>query len=211
MPRKPWEIPFVAEPREVAGLRRVMRLHLGLWGLSSLADAAQVCVSELVTNVIRHVGHGTAAVLAVSVRETFLRIEVLDRGVRSLPALQKPEPDEEAGRGLLLVEALCSRWGVEQRPDGKVIWCELDAGLGAEDRHALSPGVRRAESALAQRLSPPTAPAAGGRVGHTAAEEAAIGLIADLLHWLSAHGRDADDALDRAQARFEAGCVMVAE
>jgi hypothetical protein len=29
-------------------------------------------------------------------------------------------------------------------------------------------------------------------------------LIADLLHWVRAHGRDAGDILDRAQSRFEA-------
>ncbi|MFH9133202.1 hypothetical protein [Streptomyces sp. NPDC017524] len=36
------------------------------------------------------------------------------------------------------------------------------------------------------------------------AEEAAIDVCADLLHWLRAHGRDPDGALDRAQAYFEA-------
>lgn len=35
------------------------------------------------------------------------------------------------------------------------------------------------------------------------AEEAAIDVIADLLHWLRAHGCDPDGALDRAQAHFE--------
>ncbi|WP_329078722.1 hypothetical protein [Streptomyces niveus] len=36
------------------------------------------------------------------------------------------------------------------------------------------------------------------------AEKAAIDLIADVLHWLRAHGCDPDEALDRAQTRFEA-------
>jgi hypothetical protein len=35
------------------------------------------------------------------------------------------------------------------------------------------------------------------------AEDAAIDVIADLLHWLRAHGCDADSALDRAQMHFE--------
>jgi hypothetical protein len=35
------------------------------------------------------------------------------------------------------------------------------------------------------------------------AQEAAIDVIADLLHWLRVHGLDADEALDRAQMRFE--------
>lgn len=35
-------------------------------------------------------------------------------------------------------------------------------------------------------------------------EEAAIVLITDLLHWLRVHGSDVEEALDRAQTRFEA-------
>ncbi|MEU6158246.1 ATP-binding protein [Streptomyces sp. NPDC047130] len=203
MPRKPWEIPFLAEPREVAGLRRVMRLHLELWGLSGLADAAQVCVSELVSKVIEHVGEGTAALLAVSVRGTFLRIEVQDSGRSALPAVGQSDREDESGRGLRLVEALSSGWGVERRPEGKVTWCELATGLLAGDQHVTSPGVQRAESALAQRLSHHAVLPDGGPPGRAVAEAAAIGLIADLLNWLSAHGRDADAALDRAQLRFE--------
>jgi hypothetical protein len=37
------------------------------------------------------------------------------------------------------------------------------------------------------------------------AQEAVVNAIADLLHWLQAHGRDVDEALDRAQMHFEAG------
>ena len=44
-----------------------------------------------------------------------------------------------------------------------------------------------------------------GRVLSMAAGgEAAIGVMADVLHWLRAHGDDPDDVLDRAQTHFEA-------
>ncbi|MEU8731524.1 hypothetical protein AB0C68_19360 [Streptomyces tendae] len=43
-----------------------------------------------------------------------------------------------------------------------------------------------------------------GRLGTAEAEEAATFIITDLLHWLRAHGRDADDVLDRAQTQFKA-------
>lgn len=66
MSRKPWDLAFTAEPREVAALRRIMRLHLGIWGLQEVIDEAQLCMSELVSNVITHVGPGTPATLAVS-------------------------------------------------------------------------------------------------------------------------------------------------
>jgi hypothetical protein len=38
----------------------------------------------------------------------------------------------------------------------------------------------------------------------TVTEETMIAAITDFLHWFRAHGRDADDMLDRAQMRFEA-------
>src|SRR3954454_20709050 len=99
MSRKPWDLHFLAEPEEVAGLRRVLRVHLGLWGLDELIDAAQLCVSELVSNVIRHVGPGTPASLAVSMKGTRLRIEVYDPDIRALPTLLNQGVNAESGRG----------------------------------------------------------------------------------------------------------------
>ncbi len=39
--------------------------------------------------------------------------------------------DDEAtsGRGLLLVEAVTDRWGVDSAGLGKTVWCELDLAL----------------------------------------------------------------------------------
>jgi hypothetical protein len=42
------------------------------------------------------------------------------------------------------------------------------------------------------------------RLEATVAEETAIDVITDLLHWLSAHGRDPEEVLDRAQTHYEA-------
>ncbi|KAA0930397.1 ATP-binding protein [Streptomyces apricus] len=123
--RKPWDLPFVAEPEEVAGLRRVLRSHLELWGLHDVTDAAQLCASELVSNVIRHVGVGTPTTLAVSMNGTRLRIEVHDPDTRALPTLLAADPDSEAGRGMALVNHLADLWGVQLLADVKVTWCEL--------------------------------------------------------------------------------------
>jgi anti-sigma regulatory factor (Ser/Thr protein kinase) len=206
MPRKPWDVAFTAEPAEVAALRRIMRLHLGLWGLQDLADAAQLCVSELVANVITHVGPGTPARLAVSMDGTHLRIEVHDPDTRALPILRDPCADSEGGRGMALVDAVTDRWGVLLHPDHKVTWCELATGLTVSDGHAKAPGVMRAEALLslyAAAAQPPQGKEAG-RLTSTVAEETLIAAISDFLHWFRAHGRDADDMLDRAQMRFEA-------
>ncbi|MGX1369752.1 anti-sigma regulatory factor (Ser/Thr protein kinase) [Streptomyces canus] len=129
VPRKPWSLPFTAEPQEVAAIRRIMRLHLGLWGLHGVIDAAQLCVSELVSNVITHVGAGTPATLVVSMSGPRLRIEVHDSDTRALPVLLEAGADAESGRGMALVTAVTDRWGVQLRADQKVTWCELSTGL----------------------------------------------------------------------------------
>lgn len=205
MPRKLWDIAFTAEPAEVAALRRIMRMHLGVWGLDDLVDEAQLCLSELVANVITHVGPGTPATLAVSLNGTHLRIEVHDPDTRALPVLGDAGPDSEGGRGMALVDALADRWGVLLRPDRKVTWCELATNLTAHNGHMTAPGVMRAEALLGfyASVQSPRRPELSSKLASAVAEDTAIAAITDFLHWFRAHGRDADDMLDRAQTRFE--------
>ncbi|MFF3819940.1 ATP-binding protein [Streptomyces bluensis] len=205
--RKPWTLPFVAEAEEVASLRRLMRLRLGLWGLHDVIDDAQLCLSELVANVIAHVGVGTPTTLVVSVSGTRLRIEVHDPDAQALPALVDAEVNSEGGRGMALIDAIADRWGVQLHAEKKVTWCELATGLPAEGGHCGGLRVTRAEALLSmygrERVLLPQ-PARPGGLSVAVAEATAIDMIADLLHWLRAHGRDADEALDRAQTHFEA-------
>ncbi|WP_324784079.1 ATP-binding protein [Streptomyces sp. H51] len=205
MTREPWDLPFTAEATEVAALRRVMRLHLGIWGLHEITDEAQLCVSELASNVITHVGPGTPATLAVSMSGVHLRIEVHDPDTRAQPTLLDVNADSEGGRGMALVDALADRWGVQLRPDGKVTWCELATGLTSPSGHVAGPGVQRAEALLEfySGTKPPLRPGPG-RLGRTVAEESVITVITDFLHWLRVHGCDVDEALDRAQMRYDA-------
>ncbi|MGW2742009.1 ATP-binding protein [Streptomyces sp. NPDC001450] len=212
IPRKPWALPFLAEPEEVSALRRLLRIHLGTWGLHHLAEGAQLCVSELVSNVIKHVGHGTPTTLAVSMNDTFLHIEIHDPDTRALPTLLEADLDSEGGRGMALVDRLADRWGVQLRADRKVTWCELATGLSSSTGHCGGARVTRVEALLglygATRLPQATVPSI---LSVAVAEEAAIDVIADLLRWLRAHGCDADEALDRAQMHFEAEFDVVSE
>ncbi|MFJ2219514.1 ATP-binding protein [Streptomyces anulatus] len=203
--RKAWEMPFQAEPAELAGLRSAVGSRLDHWGLAGIVPEAQLCASELAANVIKHVGCGTRACLAVSMSGSRLRIEVSDPDVRSVPVLVTGADGEEHGRGLVLVDALADRWGVAFRATSKVTWCELATGLRSSVDHVDGPQVGRAEALLGllglpvrdkdSRQGPMT-------VAH--AEEAAIDVIADLLHWLRAHGCDPVGALDCAQMSFKA-------
>ncbi|MFI9825445.1 ATP-binding protein [Streptomyces sp. NPDC052013] len=205
MRRKPWDLAFTAEPKEVAGLRRVVRLHLGLWGLHGIVDQAQLCVSELVSNVITHVGSGTPATLAVSMNGVRLRIEVRDPDTRALPTLLEANVDSEGGRGMALVDALAERWGVELGRDHKITWCELATGLASPGGHVEVPGVGRAEALLELWTdAQPPCRSGVGRAGRAVAEESVITVITDFLHWLRVHGCGVEEALDRAQTRYEA-------
>jgi anti-sigma regulatory factor (Ser/Thr protein kinase) len=203
--RKAWEILFPEEACEVAGLRRAMRLHLQLWGLSELADRAELCVTELVSNVITHVGHGTPVTLTVSMKSTHLRIEVRDPDARALPTLVSARADEESGRGMALIDALTDRWGVVLSGSSEITWCEFATTLTGTHGHAGGSRVTQAEAfVMLYWASHHPKCADVGTASVAVAEEAAIDLMADVLHWLRAHGCDPDEALDRAQMHFDA-------
>ncbi|MER7709372.1 ATP-binding protein [Streptomyces werraensis] len=199
---------FTAHPEEVARLRRAVRLHLVAWGLDALVDTAQLCVSELVSNIVTHVGTGTPGSLVLSAEGARLRVEVHDPDTRALPTLVDAEVEEEGGRGMALVDALTDRWGVQLCDNHKVTWCELATGLTSPAGSTVDPSVTRAEALLHMyaTLRPPTwshEPGLG-RVGRAVAEESVIDVITDFLRWLRTHGCDADEVLDRAQSRYEA-------
>jgi len=117
------------------------RLHaravLSEWGLGELAEAAELIVSELVTNAVRastapdgHPRYDGAGMPVVVLRMASdrikLMIEVWDV-IPGAPAAAHPGPDDESGRGLMLVAAQCDRWSWQSAPGwpGKVVWAEL--------------------------------------------------------------------------------------
>ena len=84
----------------------------------------RLLVSELVTNAVRHAG-GEAVRLVVALTGSLLRIEVHDPG-RGFEL--KPPPDDplrSSGWGLVLVEELADRWGIDHHPRTRV-WFEMD-------------------------------------------------------------------------------------
>lgn len=87
-----------------------------------LVSTVALVVSELVTNALLH-GRPPVRVRLRSAGGA-LSVEVSDRG-RVLPDRGRGEPDEESGRGLLLVEVLTARWGRRATAAGKVVWAEL--------------------------------------------------------------------------------------
>ncbi|GHH08807.1 ATP-binding protein [Streptomyces rubradiris] len=97
------------------------------WGLglgTEVVHAAELLVSELVTNAVQYAGTGSVS-LVVCLDETVLRIEVCDTNP-VLPQPTLPDADSEGGRGLFLVAALADRCHAEPTETGKRCWAEID-------------------------------------------------------------------------------------
>ncbi|MBT2493867.1 ATP-binding protein [Streptomyces sp. ISL-96] len=197
-PRLRCVLPFEAEPAELHVLRAAVREQLTRWGIQSLADEVQLVVTELATNVIKHVGEGAAATLVMESAEDRLRVELHDKS-HVVPSPAEPECGDECGRGLHLLTALAVDWGTVLTATGKAVWCELALGPDEQCRR-----IRRASVVLDgyRRMTGAYGFASVGRL--PVLEESATDLIADLLHWLAAQGSDPDGVLDRAQMHFEA-------
>ncbi|WP_030953139.1 ATP-binding SpoIIE family protein phosphatase, partial [Streptomyces sp. NRRL S-481] len=118
-----WELP--ADPAVVAEVRASAMRRLADWGLDETAFAAELILSELMTNAIRH-GAGPVRVRLLYGRT--LICEVSDTS-NTAPHLRRAASTDEGGRGLFLVAQLSQSWGTRYLPEGKVIWaeCGLDA------------------------------------------------------------------------------------
>lgn len=197
-PRLRCVLPFEAAPREVSLLRRAASKQLSRWGVPTAADETELLVTELATNVVKHVGEGASATLILEHVGERLRLEVHDKS-RRMPLLKSGGCDEECGRGLHLLAALAVDWGTVLTAVGKAVWCEISIGAGSACRR-----IERAVEMLEVYQGPGCGPELRQNGRGIGLEESAVELIADLLHWTAARGLDPDDILDRAQMHYEA-------
>jgi len=111
--------------------RATLRTVLGDWADDGIRADAALLLTELVANCVRHAR--SPMQIRLTVEHDLLRAEVRDgSALNPLPR----EPDVHGGRGVLILDALASRWGVFGHPGaGKTVWFEL-AGRGL----AASPG-----------------------------------------------------------------------
>lgn len=110
--------------RSVPVARSFLSDLLAQWGLEALVASSELLVSELVANAVQHVP-GTCAV-EVTHDPDVLRIAVADAGP-GMPDLQVLAPTAEGGRGLHIVSAFSTAWGVDHMEEGgKLVWAELN-------------------------------------------------------------------------------------
>ena len=101
--------------------RKTLRIVLGNWADDGIRADAALLLTELVANCVRHAR--SPMQIRLTVEHDLLRAEVRDgSALNPLPR----EPDEHGGRGVLILDALASRWGVFGHPGaGKTVWFEL--------------------------------------------------------------------------------------
>ena len=130
---------LASDPRSVGIARGFLRETLAGWDVArDPIDTAQLCLSELVTNVVMHAG--TTCELTVRLDDETLTVVVRDLGgAAERPGDYAPvelgedeDPLQVAGRGLMLVDALADRWASEHDATGTTAWFALDlAGASA--------------------------------------------------------------------------------
>jgi two-component sensor histidine kinase len=112
--------------------RDFTRATLREWGMSAVTDLAELVVSELVTNALRHgiparrrVGDQHVVRLRLLGQAPFVMCMVADPE-RSIPVLRDADPAAESGRGLTVVDGCSVRWGWHLLDEGgKVVWALL--------------------------------------------------------------------------------------
>ena len=133
--------PLGALPTAPSLSRGFVNVTLGDWGLDGLAEVTELLVSELSTNVVRaatgpdgtprYSDDGKLPLLWIRLLSdgSRLMIEVWDTVPTALgaPVTRHPEPEEESGRGLEIIEMLTEDWGWETVPgwSGKKVWATL--------------------------------------------------------------------------------------
>jgi PAS domain S-box-containing protein len=118
------------DPSSAARARRLLRRVMAHVDDEDTRDAAQLAISEIVTNALVHAGPPLR--LRILLADQALRVELSDGNPR-LPLHQDFGPTAPTGRGLLLVEELVTRWGSHPLPDGKVVWFEINDAEALDD------------------------------------------------------------------------------
>jgi anti-sigma regulatory factor (Ser/Thr protein kinase) len=119
------EIVLPPELSSASEARQFLKEAAGPWGVGpDAAHDAALVLTELVTNAVLH----TRSPVRLVARRLpgALRVEVHD-GSPVLPTRRSHDVEASTGRGLELVEAVSSRWGVHATDAGKAVWFEVQA------------------------------------------------------------------------------------
>jgi anti-sigma regulatory factor (Ser/Thr protein kinase) len=124
------ELTLPAGPNAASAARGALTRRFSTSLTVGALDDARLLVTELISNSLRHAAmrSGDRVSLHAWVRDGLVRVEVRDPGRNGPVRMREPAP-HDGGYGLLLVQRLSRRWGVE-RNDETVVWFELPARSG---------------------------------------------------------------------------------
>jgi len=95
------------------------------WRLPDLAGPACIVVTEMVNNVVAHVG--TPMTVLLGLHGGTMSVAVRDQSPYAPHFTGSPVPvTSYGGRGLLLIDSVSRRWGSLVLAGGKVVWATLD-------------------------------------------------------------------------------------
>ena len=154
--------------------RRLLRDALSGVDFDDSMDAAQVAVSEIVTNALVHAG--TPMRFRVLLGSPGLRVELGD-GSPHLPHRRDYSEVASTGRGLHVVGEVVDSWGAYASGGGKVVWFEIAEGEDeyAGESEASDPASAEAAGAVeVELLNVPL-------LMHAAWQEHAAALLRELL------------------------------
>jgi anti-sigma regulatory factor (Ser/Thr protein kinase) len=114
---------LLPDSSSVPAARHLVQQKLAEWGCDGTGGDAELLVTEVVTNAVRH-GWGKP-ILTLVVQNGTMHLKVEDENPAPPRICPPDEGDIESGRGLLLVDALSSAWGTKDTYRGKVVWFEL--------------------------------------------------------------------------------------
>ncbi|MGH3312489.1 MAG: ATP-binding protein, partial [Streptomyces sp.] len=127
---------FSSTPRGARLARRLAGKRLDRWGIpydSPAHDALTLIVAELTANAVQH-GRvpGRDFHMALNADSVAVRVEVTDTRSERAPIAAAPSNDRDTGRGLVLVDALATRWDWHPRADGpgKTVWAQYQLPAG---------------------------------------------------------------------------------
>ena len=107
--------------------RRFVAQTLRAWNVDEeTIEPVMLVANELVANAIVHAHSSPVLSLECSGADLLLRVA---DGAADLTVARRAAPADDGGRGLILVEALCDRWGVDASDSGKTVWVKFTGAL----------------------------------------------------------------------------------
>ena len=125
---------LASAPSSVTAARHLVRDHLRARGMPGrVIEDALVVVTELVGNAVRHArplrgaNRSGVVLLRWDVTDSQVRIEVTDGGGTKQPHVEPPSLAGTGGRGLAIVSAVSSDWGVSSAGDRVTVFAVVSA------------------------------------------------------------------------------------